>query len=465
MKTVFGKIYASQLAACCFVMVLMSAIFYFAIRMSVSSWNTGKRADLETLLTPVIVRTYRLSGSLSPAALERALLPYITESLYVYVFDADRRPIVLLEQGRNRSQQDVEQSVGPLSSFAAINKPLAIEESGTIIAWLLVDSIDFFAYKANQVFISTMLEASTAGAAAAVLLSLAFSLLASISISRKSSELANTIANPSLLEMSIAETGIQEFDRIADSVRGLQRRLKNEEELRRQWMQDISHDLRTPLTAVKMQIEGMSDGVLPASPERFASLYSELTHIERLVLNLQDLSRFESPEMRLSLAQVDPAEIMTDIRERFSLLAEKKRIAFTCASTWPQGKRIVCDTLLMQRCLSNIVQNALQYTEEGGDVTFLLDEVQEGEWRARFSVLNTGQISDESLPRIFNRLYRGDSSRSTEGSGLGLSIAKAVVLLHHGEIKAENLPANEGEKGLVLVTVLLPAQSLAELRA
>ena len=455
MKTVFGKIYASQLAACCFVMALMTAIFSFAIRVSVSSWNMGKRADLEALLSPVILKSYRLSGGLAPIALERAIIPYITDSLYVYVFDTERRPVLLLEQGRNRTQQEVEQSVGPLASFVALNKPIPIEESGAVVAWLLVDSIDFFAYKANQVFISTMIRAATVGAAAAALLCLAFSLLASISISRKSSELADTIANPSLLEMSIAETGIQEFDRIADSMRGLQQRLKNEEELRRQWMQDISHDLRTPITAVKMQVEGMSDGVLPANAERFAALYSELTHIERLVVNLQDLSRFESPEMRLSLAEADPDEIVADIRERFSLLAEKKRIAFTCSSAWPQGSRIACDPLLMQRCLSNIVQNALQYTEEGGAVTFLLDEPQESEWRARFSVLNTGRIAEESLPRIFNRLYRGDSSRSTEGSGLGLSIAKAVAMLHHGEIRAENIPAKGDEPPLVRVTVLL----------
>ena len=460
MRTIFGKIYASQLAACCFVLLLMAAIFSFAIRVSVSSWNMGKRADLEALLSPVIIKSYRLSGSLSPPALERALLPYITDSLYVYLFDEERRPILLLEQGRNRSQQEVEQSVGPLSSFVALNKPVAIEESGALIAYLLVDSVDFFAYKANQVFISTMLKASSAGALAAVLLSLGFSLLASFSISRKSAELADTIANPSLLEMSVRETGIQEFDKIAASVRGLQQRLKNEEELRRQWMQDISHDLRTPLTAVKMQLEGMSDGVLPASQERFAALYSEMTHIESLVVNLQDLSRFESPEMRITPAEADPAEIAADIRERFSLWAEKKGISFSCEARWPKGEKIVCDPLLMQRCLSNIVQNAFQYTEEGGDVIFTLEKedggLGESAWRARFSVLNTGFISEESLPRIFNRLYRGDSSRSTAGSGLGLSIAKAVVSLHHGEIKAENIPANDGEMGFVRVTVLLP---------
>ncbi len=461
MKTVFGKIYASQLAVCCFVMVLMAAIFSFAIRVSISSWNMGKKGDLEALLTPVILKSYRLSGGLLPSALEKALLPYITDSLYVYLFDSERRPVLLLEQGRNRTQQEVEQSIGSLSSFVSLNKPVPIEEAGAVIAWLLVDSVDFFAYRANQVFISTMQKAVVAGALAAVLLSLGFSLLASLNISRKSSELADTIASPSLLEMSVSETGIQEFDRITASVRGLQQRLKNEEELRQQWMQDVSHDLRTPLTAVKMQIEGMSDGVLPASAERFAALYSELTHIERLVVNLQDLSRFESPEMRISPAETNPAEIVSDIRERFSLWAEKKRICFSCTAQWPEGEKIVCDPLLIQRCLSNIVQNAFQYTEEGGSVIFALEKAESGamesEWHVRFSIINSGQIPEENLPRIFNRLYRGDSSRSAAGSGLGLSIAKAVVSLHRGEISAENLPPKGGERqGFIRVTVLLP---------
>lgn len=480
MKTVFGKIYISQLAATCFVMVLMAGIFSFAIRVSVSNWNTGKKGDLERLLVPVVLKSYRLSGRLSPSDLEKSLLPYITDSLYVFLLDSERRPVLLLQQGRNRTLKEIEQSTGPFSSFLSLNKPVPVEDSGTVVAWMLVDSVDFFAYKANQVFISTMQKAVAVGAVAAVLLSLGFSMLTSLNISRKSSELADTIASPSLLDMDVRETGVQEFDRIAVSVRGLQQRLKNEEELRRQWMQDISHDLRTPVTAVKMQIEGMEDGVLPANRERFSALYSELTHIEWLVNNLQDLSRFESPEMRISPQPADPGEIAAGIRERFSLPAESKGIRFSCAAVWPAGRPLFCDPLLLQRCLSNIVQNALQYVRDGGCVRFLLDEEPES-GAARIRVLNSGFIPEEDLPRIFNRLYRGDRSRSTAGSGLGLSIAKAVVALHGGSVQAENVSAgnlppelrlpddaaeNAGENSgtFVLVTVLLP-QPEAEIRA
>lgn len=462
MKTVFGKIYLSQLITTCSVMVLMAALFSFAVSVSVSSWNVGKKGDLESLLLPVIRKSYRLSGGLSPGDLEKALLPYITDSLYVYVFDGSRHPVLLLEQGQSRSVKDIEKNVGSISSFLSLNKPVPIEESGATIGYLLVDSMDFFAYKANQVFLSTMKQAIAAGAVAAVLLSLVLSLFTSWKISRKSSELADTIANPALLDMAVKETGVQEFDRIVKSVRGLQQRLKNEEELRQQWMQDVSHDLRTPLTAVKMQVEGMNDGVLAADRERFSALYSELTHIERLVINLQDLSRFESPEMKISLQPVDPLEIVSDIRERFSLFAEKKSVSFSCSAHWPEGRPFFCDPFLLQRCLSNVVQNAFQYTREGGSVRFQLDRVSDGaRGELRIHILNTGFIPDVDLPRVFNRLYRGDRSRSTAGSGLGLSIARAVVLLHGGAISIRNAPPEgrdgvDGGENLVDVEIRLP---------
>ena len=86
------------------------------------------------------------------------------------------------------------------------------------------------------------------------------------------------------------------------------------------------------------------------------------------------------------------------------------------------------------------MQNALQYVRDGGCVRFLLDEEPES-GAARIRVLNSGFIPEEDLPRIFNRLYRGDRSRSTAGSGLGLSIAKAVVALHGGSVQAENVSA------------------------
>lgn len=237
--------------------------------------------------------------------------------------------------------------------------------------------------------------------------------------------------------------GVNEFDRILDSVKKLKNRLLHEETLRRQWMQDISHDLRTPLTAVKMQVEGMNDGVLEATAERFAALYSELTIIEKLVWNLQDLSRFESLEMKIVLTDVNAWKFADDVSSRFVLLAEKKKIKFVVQKKCAEDFEFTADPLLLMRCVSNLLQNAFQYTAEGGEVTLCTEK--QAEDRVKISVMNTGAISEDDIPHVFDRLYRGDRSRSTAGSGLGLSIAQAIAILHGGKIEVQNATNERGE--------------------
>ena len=147
----------------------------------------------------------------------------------------------------------------------------------------------------------------------------------------------------------------------------------------------------------------------------------------------------------------------------------KKNIAFSCTADRPDNTVFFCDPLLLQRCLSNIVQNAFQYTKEGGEVKFILDRIEdEGGGKVRIRILNTGSIPEIDLPKIFNRLYRGDRSRSTAGSGLGLSIAKAVVSLHHGSVSVRNIPpgedgagCNKTETPMVCVSVLIPESAVS----
>ena len=282
-----------------------------------------------------------------------------------------------------------------------------------------------------------------AGIALAVSITLALSVLISTMLSKKARSLADYISSPDLMKKDVAALGVNEFDRILDSVKKLKSRLLHEETLRRQWMQDISHDLRTPLTAVKMQVEGMNDGVLEATGERFAALYSELTLIEKLVWNLQDLSRFESPEMKISPADVNAWKFADDVSSRFSLLAEKKRIKFTIKKNCAEDFDFKADPLLLMRCVSNLLQNAFQYTAEGGEVSLCVEEQSEN--RVKISVINTGAISEEDIPHVFDRLYRGDRSRSTAGSGLGLSIAQAIAKLHGGKIEVRNMTNERGE--------------------
>ena len=107
MKTFFGKILFGQLAVSIAVLIIMSFIFSAAVRSSISSWNSDKQWELQELLMPVISKAYRLNGSLSEQSLEKALLPYITDSLYVYLFYTEKNPIMLMDDGKPRTLEDV----------------------------------------------------------------------------------------------------------------------------------------------------------------------------------------------------------------------------------------------------------------------------------------------------------------------------------------------------------------------
>lgn len=452
MKSIFARILTGFIAASFAVIAAMSVIFTVSVSRSINDWNADKRDDFVALILPAISKTYRFAGSLSSSELEKAVMPYTTDSLYIYIFDRNKKPVLLLEKGKVSTQDEVEKSVGSLSTFLSLNSPVQIKDGGETIGYLCADNVGFLAYKANRIFVSTMEKGLFAGIVLAVSITLALSVLISTMLSKKARSLEDYISSPDLMKKDMAALGVNEFDRILDSVKKLKSRLLHEETLRRQWMQDISHDLRTPLTAVKMQVEGMNDGVLEATGERFAALYSELTLIEKLVWNLQDLSRFESPEMKISPADVNACRFVDDASSRFALLAKKKNIKFTIKKNCAEDFDFKADPLLLMRCVSNLLQNAFQYTAEGGEVSLCVEKTCEN--RVKISVMNTGAISEEDIPHVFDRLYRGDRSRSTAGSGLGLSIAQAIANLHGGKIEVRNIK-NEKDEACVCFAVMV----------
>lgn len=447
-SNIFSKLFIGLLGASLIVLIVMSIIFVFAIKTSIAHWNKDEAVDMGNLLTPVISKVYRITGTLDAGKLESAILPYTTDSMFVYVFDSSKRPVLLLNRGQRVTQKTVEKEVGSLSTFLSLNAPVPIKDDNEVIAYLSVNSRDFLAYKANRQFISTMRRSIAAGVVSAIFIALLISLYISSTFSKQTKSLVDEITSLGDGKRNIVFThsNTAEFDLIATSEEKLQDQLLKEESLRRQWMLDVSHDLRTPVTAVKVQLEAMHDGVLATTKSRFDSLLSELTHIERLVNNLHDLSRYESPEMKIHLTLIDPGEFTDTMKEQFSILAEQKGLSYTC--TCETGIPFAADDFLLQRCVANVIQNAVKYTEGNGNIFFDMTQNESNE--IVIEVKNTGTLSDENLAHVFDRLYRGDKSRTDGGSGLGLSIAKAIMSLHHGSISIAN------KDGYVSLTMKFP---------
>jgi len=236
---------------------------------------------------------------------------------------------------------------------------------------------------------------------------------------------------------------LDELDQLALSFNQMAEKLEKTEAMRRQLIGDVSHELRTPLTAIKGYIEGMMDGVIPAEPETYQVMQSEITRLQRLVDDLQELSRVEARAFMLNPGLVSMADLVETVKRNFEQQFKDKNIWFeTQVEEGLPKVRVDRDRIL--QVLTNLVGNALQYTPMGGKVWM---HVSWEKSDIHVSVIDTGiGIAPEHLPFVFNRFYRADPSRtrSSGGSGIGLTIAQALVKAHGGRIWAESEGVGRG---------------------
>lgn len=236
------------------------------------------------------------------------------------------------------------------------------------------------------------------------------------------------------------------FNQLAES-------LKSQEILRKQFTSDLAHELRTPLATLRSQLEAYQDGIWEPTPQRLQQTHNELMRLVRLVDDVEKLLAAENPQIQLEKEKLEAGEIIRILTDDAYPMLLEKGIDF---QTEMPDKEIYfqADRDRLVQILLNLLHNAAKYTPPGGRVTLSVAEV--GVW-VQFIVEDTGRgIAAEDLPHIFERFYRGDKSRDrkTGGTGIGLSIVKALVQAHHGEVHMESEP----EKGTKVV-VSLPLSS------
>jgi histidine kinase len=238
--------------------------------------------------------------------------------------------------------------------------------------------------------------------------------------------------------------GADELAQLAARFNQMAERLNEVEAMRRQLIGDVSHELRTPLTAIKGSMEGLMDGVLPATAETFQQIHAEADRLNRLVDDLQELSRVEARAYQLDIRPVDVASIVNTVTKRLVSQAESKHVALDLQLA-PHLPRVLADEDRAVQVLTNLVGNALQYTPQQGRVVI---RARREDGQVQIAVQDTGVgIPLEHLPHIFDRFYRADKSRSRHaggGSGIGLTIARALVEAHGGRIWAESAGDGQG---------------------
>ncbi len=239
-------------------------------------------------------------------------------------------------------------------------------------------------------------------------------------------------------------SGSDELAQLAGHFNQMAGQLEQTENLRRRLLGDVSHELRTPLTGIKGYMEGLIDGVLPATPETFQQVYQEADRLGRLVEDLQELSRVESRAYEMEIRPVNAANLVQTAARRLAHQFQAKNTQLALELP-PDSLQILADEDRIIQVLTNLAGNALQYTPAGGKVTI---SITTPDGFACFTITDTGiGIPPDQLKRIFDRFYRVDKSRSRQaggGSGIGLTIARHIIETHGGQIWAESAGVGQG---------------------
>jgi two-component system phosphate regulon sensor histidine kinase PhoR len=218
-------------------------------------------------------------------------------------------------------------------------------------------------------------------------------------------------------------------------------RVERLEELRREFIADFSHEVRTPLAALKSAVEtfefdrGLLTDEQDGQLRRIMS--RQLARLERLAQDLSELSHIEAGDLSLERTEIDLRRLVEDLCEDFRDRASQKNLRFTITG---DGARIHGDAMRLQQAFSNLLDNAIKY---GGEGTSIDINVSAGSNSGTVRITDHGEgIPAEERDRIFRRFYRIDKSRSQEisGSGLGLAITKHLILQHRGNIEVESEP-------------------------
>jgi len=226
--------------------------------------------------------------------------------------------------------------------------------------------------------------------------------------------------------------GPRELRSLATAFNSMSGRLESSERERRRLLADVTHELRTPLTVMQGNLEALLDGVYPADAEHVQPILDETRVLSRLVDDLRTLSVAEAGALTLHRESTDIGRLVVDAVGSFRAQADRAGVSLTTAVDGAPSLDV--DPLRLREVLSNLLSNALRYTPSGGRVDVAATATQ---GQVVISVHDTGPgIAPDDLPHVFERFYKSEESR---GAGLGLAIAKSLVVAHGGEIEATSV--------------------------
>ncbi|MEZ5477377.1 MAG: ATP-binding protein [Thiolinea sp.] len=443
---IFAKLFFAVLLATLVVIVFMVVFMNWSFQRGFADYQHNADVASVTVLAGALAEDYRTQTDWNflrnkPRNWQAILLNLMSEA-----------PALRSLSGRIRLRD----AAGELVIGTAVDNPeataVAVVVEGRLVGQLELDRQEIITDELAGSFLQQQARNVYLIALFATLLSL---LVAGVVVRqllipvRKLTDGAKTLAQGDFSTHIAVSTG-DELGELASRFNQLAEFLQQNEELRAQWIADISHELRTPLAVLRSEIEALLDGVRQPTLERIRSLHADTLSLSKLVDDLYQLSLSDAGDMELPDEQLDLAVLLEDVLDAFEARLLEKQIRLQ--RDWPDETfRLRGDDKRLYQLFSNLLENSYRYTDPGGLVRVSLRRVG-AQVQIRVADSAPG-VPDAALPRLFERLFRVDKSRSRAqgGSGLGLSICKNIVKLHQGEISAEHAP-----EGGLAVQVCLP---------
>lgn len=276
----------------------------------------------------------------------------------------------------------------------------------------------------------------------ALVLSLAFVWLLSDRFVRPLREMAAAARSFAQGDFSprVKVKGKDEVAQLGEALNGMATSLSSVETMRRSFIANVSHELKTPMTTIAGFIDGMLDGTIPQEKQAkyMAVVSNEVKRLSRLVRAMLDLSRIDSGEVKMNTVNMELSEMVCSALVASESRIEEKHLTVTGMEEW-EPQEVSGDYDLMNQVIHNLLDNAIKFTDEGGNIHIRLYRENS---RVYVSIRNTGAgIPADEMPRIFERFYKSDRSRSIDknGVGLGLYIVHTVIRLHGGEIAVRSV--------------------------
>jgi len=253
----------------------------------------------------------------------------------------------------------------------------------------------------------------------------------------QAAEAANRIADGDL-ETRLRQPGLgPELDQLTAAFNTMASRLATTEQTRRRLLTDLAHELRTPLASIQATIEAVNDGILPTDKTTLATLTDQSQRLHRLVGDLSAVSAAEERQLNLRPVRAAIQDLVSEVAAAARPRFDAKGIDLTADEGPPVGQVLV-DPDRLAEALGALLDNALRHTAKGGTVVITTTRHDN---RCRIAVTDTGDGFDPDVAaQLFERFYRGDSSRTVNGagSGIGLTITKAIIEAHHGQLRAHS---------------------------